>query len=116
MSRKPPPTKDPTADRETIEGLREAVTVVRATPYDLVVLWTEEGVSEADVAEVYEMADALAESTGAILAVLPRKVFGEVSSYSLLEAMTLRTELGKIVEQLDDVIVSMATNQSRGEA
>ena len=90
--------------------------MVRATPYDLVVLWTEDGVSEADVAEVYEMADALAESTGAILAVLPRKVFNEVSSYSLLEALTLRAELGKITEQLDDVIASMAVNQSRGEA
>ena len=98
------------------QRLREAITVVRATPYDLVVLWTEDGVSEADMGEVYELADAFSESTGAILAVLPRRVFGEVSSYSLMGALSLRAELGQILGELDEVILAMTAEQSRGEA
>jgi len=91
-------------------------TTVRAGPYDLVILWTEGGVSDVDLEEVHEMAVSLAESTGSILAVLPRRVFHDVTSHSLLEALALRQQLKDIAGELDEVILAMTAEQSQGDA
>ena len=90
-------------------------TTVRAGPYDLVILWTED-VSHEDLEEVHEMAVSLAESTGSILAVLPRRVFADVTSHSLLDAIGLRQQLKDIAGELDEVILAMTAEQAQGDA
>mgnify|MGYP004147843545 CR=1 FL=1 len=91
-------------------------TTVRSGPYDLVILWTEDGVSDEDLDEVHELAGAIAESTGSILAVLPRRVFGDVTSHSLLGAIDLRSRLKDILGELDEVILAMTAEQAQGDA
>ena len=110
MASKPKPPNGPSLAEDTLRS------VVRATPYDLVVLWTEDGVNEADYDQVHNLAEDIAESTGAVLAVLPRRVVGDVTSYSLLEAFALRDQLEEIAKQLDTVLMAMTDQQSQGDA
>lgn len=90
--------------RETI-----ACTRVRATPYDLVILWAQDNLSDEDMDALQVIAEGLAESTGSRLAVIPDSVLSDASSHGLMSLVDLRDEL-------DEVIQRMSTEQSAGEA
>jgi hypothetical protein len=82
---------------------------VRATPYDLVILWAQDNLSDEDMDALQVIAEGLAESTGSRLAVIPDSVLSDASSHGLMSLVDLRDEL-------DEVIQRMSTEQSAGEA
>ena len=84
-------------------------TVIRATPYDLVVLWSQDGTSEQDRDSLQYMAEGLAESTGAVMAIIPANIVTDVTSHGLLDLIQLRDELDAAIQQL-------SAEQSQGEA
>ena len=100
MTRSSRPTRSP---RETI-----ACTRIRATPYDLVILWSHDNLSDEDMDALQVIAEGLAETTGSRLAVIPETILTDASSHGLVSLVNLRDEL-------DEVIQRMSTEQSAGE-
>ena len=83
-------------------------TRLRATPHDVVILWTDDSITESDMEAVQVIAEGLAADTGSVLAVIPESVLTGASSHGLASMCQLRDEL-------DEVIQKMSTEQSAGE-
>lgn len=75
-------------------------TRVRATPYDLVVLWSQDDLSEHDMDALQVIAEGLADSTGSILAVIPESVITDASSHGLESLCQLRDELDEVIQRM----------------
>ena len=107
MSTKDPPKdppKDPWADTllardANTENL--AVTRIRATPYDMVILWSEPGVSDWDMAYLADLAEDLAEVTGCVaVALVPSDIVTNVTAHGLDSLLRLRAHLDDCIETM----------------
>jgi len=97
------PSKD-----EATENL--SVTRVRATPYDLVILWAQEGLPDEDRDALQDLAEDLADTTDCVaVAVVPDRVLHSASSHDLVSLIRLR-------DHLDEVIATLSSEQSVGDA
>ncbi len=97
-------------DRVTLQARGEVdATTIRATPYDLVVLWSQDGLTEHDMDALQDMAEGIADSTGAIMAVIPTNIIADATSHDLLDLIQLRDELDAAIQRL-------STEQSCGDA
>lgn len=87
-----------------------AVTRVRATPYDLVILWSQEGLPDEDMDALHDLAHDLADTTDCVaVAVVPDRVLHSASSHDLVSLIRLR-------DHLDEAIVTLSTEQQVGDA
>jgi len=105
--------KDPWTDLipSKHEGSEDiSVTRVRATPYDLLILWSESNLPEEDQDALEILASDLADSTDCVaVAIVPDHVLRSVSSHDLVSLIRLR-------DILDETIVTLSTEQSIGDA
>jgi hypothetical protein len=87
-----------------------ACTRVRATPYDMVILWSEPGCSDRDMDCLTDLAEGLAESTDCVaVAIVPSDVLTNVTAHGLESLVRLR-------DHLDEAIETMIIEQSCGDA
>jgi hypothetical protein len=87
-----------------------SVTRVRATPYDLVILWSEPGISDRDLDCLTDLAEGLADTTDCVaVAIVPSDVLTNMTAHGLESLLRLR-------DHLDETIEAMTIAQSCGDA
>lgn len=78
-----------------------AVTRLRATPYDMVILWSEPGTSDRNMACLADLAEDLADSTGCVaVAVVPSDILTNVTAHGLDSLLRLRAHLDECIETM----------------
>ena len=76
-----------------------SVTRVRATPYDMVILWSEPGLSIQSMDSLTDLAEGLAESTDCVaVAIVPSDVLTNVTAHGLDSLLRLRAHLDDCIE------------------
>jgi hypothetical protein len=76
-----------------------SVTRLRATPYDMVILWSEPGCSDRDMDCLTDLAEGLADTTDCVaVAIVPSDVLTNVTAHGLDSLLRLRDHLDECIE------------------
>jgi hypothetical protein len=92
--------KDTDIDR-LHERITESVSVtrVRATPYDMVILWSQPGLSDLNMECLTDLAEGLADTTDCVaVAIVPSDVLTNVTAHGLDSLLRLRAHLDECIE------------------